>query len=200
MITIDMKRAGDPPRTLKLHPDDTVAIVLNDFGLPAGTVFADGLVLLDRVPQGHKVALVDHAAGAPIKRYGEIIGAAVKPIARGAWVEELLVQLPAPVRLDKLEMATRVPKPLPPLDGFTFEGYRNADGSVGTKNVLGISTSVQCVAGTLEYAVKRIRQGTVAALQECRRRRTSDTRLRLWRGDIGTGSESADPDIAEPSA
>src|SRR5947207_4747934 len=50
-----------------------------------------------------------------------------------------------------------VPPALPPLEGYTFEGFRNADGSVGTKNILGISTSVQCVAGTMEYAVKRIR-------------------------------------------
>ncbi|HRK19806.1 MAG TPA: galactarate dehydratase [Hyphomicrobiaceae bacterium] len=150
--------AGDTPRTIKLHDDDTVAIVLNDFGLPEGTVFPDGLTLVERVPQGHKVALVDHAEGAPIKRYGEVIGYAAKPIARGAWVEESLVRLPAPVRLDKLEMATRVPDEKPPLEGFTFEGYRNADGTVGTKNVLGISTSVQCVTGTLEFAIKRIRE------------------------------------------
>ena len=39
----------------------------------------------------------------------------------------------------------------------TFEGYRNPDGSVGTKNVLAISTSVQCVAGTVEFALKRTR-------------------------------------------
>jgi len=54
-------------------------------------------------------------------------------------------------------MSTAIPASLPPLEGFTFEGYRNSDGSVGTKNILGISTSVQCVKGTLEYAVKRIR-------------------------------------------
>ncbi len=58
--------------------------------------------------------------------------------------------------LDALEIATAVPEPQPPLTGYTFEGYRNADGSVGTKNILGISTCVQCVAGTLEFAVKRI--------------------------------------------
>jgi galactarate dehydratase len=46
---------------------------------------------------------------------------------------------------------------VPPLEGFTFEGFRNPDGSVGTKNILGISTSVQCVRGTLDYAVKKIR-------------------------------------------
>ena len=53
--------------------------------------------------------------------------------------------------------AVEVAEPLPPLEGYTFEGYRNRDGSVGTKNLLGISTSVQCVKGTLEYAIKRIR-------------------------------------------
>ena len=48
-----------------------------------------------------------------------------------------------------------------PLEGYTFEGYRNADGSVGTRNILAISTSVQCVAGTVEFALKRIRKELV---------------------------------------
>ena len=47
-----------------MHAADNVAIVANDGGLPAGTVFADGLTLRDKVPQGHKVSLVDIAAGA----------------------------------------------------------------------------------------------------------------------------------------
>ena len=42
-----------------------VAIVANDGGLPAGTVFPSGLTLVEKVPQGHKVALVDLAAGEP---------------------------------------------------------------------------------------------------------------------------------------
>ena len=50
-----------------------------------------------------------------------------------------------------------VPAPQEALEGYTFEGFRNADGSVGTKNVLAISTSVQCVAGTLTFAIKRIK-------------------------------------------
>lgn len=47
------------PLFIAMHPSDNVAIVANDGGLPAGTVFASGLMLVDRVPQGHKVALVD---------------------------------------------------------------------------------------------------------------------------------------------
>ncbi|PYY22354.1 MAG: galactarate dehydratase [Acidobacteria bacterium] len=48
-------------------------------------------------------------------------------------------------------------KPQPPLTGQSFEGFRNPDGSVGTKNILGITTTVQCVAPTVDYAVRRIK-------------------------------------------
>lgn len=58
--------------------------------------------------------------------------------------------------LETLPLATKVPPPLPPLEGYTFEGYRNPDGSVGTKNLLGITTSVHCVAGVVEFVVKLI--------------------------------------------
>src|SRR2546430_16809013 len=65
--------------------------------------------------------------------------------------------MPAPPSSDNRDTPPAVPAPLPPLEGFTFEGFRNTDGSAGTKNILGISSSVQCVKGTMEYAVKRIR-------------------------------------------
>ena len=149
--------AKEQPRYIKLNERDNVAIVVNDFGLPAGSRFACGLTLRAFVPQGHKTALVDIAEGAPIVRYGEIIGYALSPITAGEWVDEARIRMPEAPALDKLEISTAVPAPLPPLEGITFEGYRNPDGSVGTKNILGISSSVQCVRGTMEYAVKRIR-------------------------------------------
>ena len=68
-----------------------------------------------------------------------------------------MIDLPAAPPLDELPLATAVPAPLPPLTGFTFEGYRNPDGSTGTRNILGLATTVQCVAPTVEYAVRRIR-------------------------------------------
>jgi galactarate dehydratase len=147
----------DQPRYIKLNARDNVAIVVNDFGLPAGTRFPCGLTLRAFVPQGHKTALVDIAEGAPILRYGEVIGYAASPIQAGDWVDEARIRMPDAPSLDRIEIATAVPAPQPPLEGFTFEGFRNPDGSVGTKNILGISTSVQCVKGTLEYAVKRIK-------------------------------------------
>jgi galactarate dehydratase len=65
--------------------------------------------------------------------------------------------MPSARELDNLPIATVKPEALPPLKGYTFEGYRNADGSVGTRNILAITTTVQCVSGVVEFAVERIK-------------------------------------------
>jgi len=145
------------PLCITMHALDNVAIVANDGGLPAGTVFASGLTLVDRVPQGHKVALVDIAAGAPVRRYNVVIGRAARAIAQGSWVHERLLELPEARSLDGLPIATVRPATMPPLEGHTFEGFRNVDGSVGTRNILAITTTVQCVAGVVAFAVGRIK-------------------------------------------
>ena len=146
------------PLFIRIHDEDNVAIVVNSGGLPAGTTFPNGLTLRERVPQGHKVNLTDLAEGAPIVRYGQVIGTAAAAIPRGSWIAESRVRMPAPPPLDDLPLATRVPPPGETLEGYTFEGYRNADGTVGTRNLLGISTSVQCVAGVVEFAARRVRE------------------------------------------
>ncbi|HSI56930.1 MAG TPA: galactarate dehydratase [Ideonella sp.] len=146
------------PLYITMHERDNVAIVANDGGLPPGTVFPSGLTLVDKVPQGHKVALVDLPQGAPVLRYNVVIGTALRDIPAGSWVHERLLEMPAARELTGLPIATVKPPPLPPLEGYTFEGYRNADGSVGSRNILAITTTVQCVAGVLDFAVKRIKE------------------------------------------
>ena len=145
------------PLTIRMQPQDNVAIVANPGGLPAGTVLADGLTLRDAVPQGHKVALVDIPAEGAVLRYGIAIGYALKHIPAGSWVHERLLQMPSARELENLPIATVKPHAMPPLEGYTFEGYRNADGSVGTRNILAITTTVQCVSGVVEFAVERIK-------------------------------------------
>ena len=145
------------PLTIRMHERDNVAIVANDGGLPAGTPLPGGPMLRDRVPQGHKVALTDIAAGAPVLRYGIPIGTALKDIAAGSWVHERLLKMPDARSLTDLPIATIKPAPQAPLEGYTFEGYRNVDGSVGTRNILAITQTVQCVAAVTDFAVQRIR-------------------------------------------
>ena len=148
---------GADPRLLQQHASDNVAIVVSAGGLPAGTVLEGGLSLRDTVPQAHKLALQDIAAGAEVRRYGVAIAHALRDIVAGSWVHERLLQ-PLPAReLQGLPLATLSSPVQAPLEGHTFQGYRNADGSVGTRNLLAISTTVQCVAGVLDVAVQRIR-------------------------------------------
>ena len=156
MADIEIRQESPTAFYIKVHQTDNVAIIVNDRGLKAGTRFPDGLTLIEHIPQGHKVALVDIPVGGEIIRYGEVIGYAVRDIPQGSWIDESLVELPKAPPLNTLPLANKVPEPLPALTGYTFEGYRNADGSVGTRNLLGITTSVHCVAGVVDYVVKII--------------------------------------------
>jgi galactarate dehydratase len=149
--------AASKPLYIRMHDNDNVAIVVNDGGLAAGTEFPGEFVLQNRVPQGHKIALADLAEGDPIRRYDVVIGYAMRDIAKGTWIEESLVRMPPARELVDLPMATRKAPTAPPLEGYTFEGYRNADGTVATRNILAITTTVQCVAGVVEHAVSRIK-------------------------------------------
>jgi galactarate dehydratase len=145
------------PLTIRMHEADNVAIVASTGGLPAGAVLPSGLALRDHIPQGHKVALVDIPEGAAVRRYDVAIGHAQRDIPAGSWVHERLLRMPDARALDDLPMATCARAQLEPLAGYTFEGFRNPDGSVGTRNILAITQTVQCVAGVTRFAVERIK-------------------------------------------
>jgi galactarate dehydratase len=145
------------PLLIRMHEADNVAIVANDGGLPEGTLLPSGLRLREKVPQGHKVALDDIAAEGVVRRYDVPIGYALKDIPAGSWVHERLLRMPEARGLDDLPIANAKTRPQAPVEGYTFEGYRNPDGSVGTRNILAITQSVQCVAGVTRFALERIK-------------------------------------------
>jgi galactarate dehydratase len=146
------------PLLIKVNPEDNVEIVVNDEGLASGTIINDEVTTVEFIPQSHKVALVDFKEGDKIIRYGEVIGYAKSHIPRGSWIDETKVTLPDPPVLEELPVATKVPEALPPLEGYTFMGYKNKDGSMGTKNLLGIMTTVQCVEGVVNIAMEKIKR------------------------------------------
>jgi galactarate dehydratase len=152
------KQKKSSPLYIKVHENDNVAIVVNEGGLSKDTIFPCGLKLIDDVPQGHKVSLTSLSIGEPIIRYGEIIGYAREPLQKGSRIRESAVSLPVPPTLAELIQESPKTEEMEPLNGYTFLGYENNDGSVGTKNILGITTSVQCVVGVLDYAVERVKK------------------------------------------
>lgn len=148
----------EQPILIKVNPKDNVETVVNPEGIPAGTKISDELTTIEHIPESHKISLIDFKTGDKIIRYGEVIGYAKQDIPKGSWIDEHKVRLPEAPVLEELPVATKVPEALPPLEGYTFLGYKNSDGTVGTKNMLGITTSVQCVEGVLNIAIEKIKK------------------------------------------
>lgn len=151
------KNKKEKPLFIKVNHQDNVAIVVKPDGVEKGTAISKNLKTIEFIPQSHKAALSDLKAGDEIIRYGAVIGYAKTDIPKGSWISEDKVVLPVAPALFDLPIATKIPELLPPLDEYTFLGYRNGDGTVGTKNMLGIVTCVQCVEGVLNIAVDKIK-------------------------------------------
>ena len=147
-----------PNRLLvKVNDADNVAIAVQE--IKAGTQVTDEVVTRHDIPQAHKVALVDILKGEPVIRYGVILGYAKDDIEKGGWINEFMLELPTPPSVNDMEYGKNIVTDLPVPPITTFEGYRNPNGGyAGTRNILGISTTVQCVTGVLNVAVKRIKE------------------------------------------
>lgn len=145
------------PPALRLHADDNVMIALDDLA-PGTDVPGLGSALGQAVPRGHKIAAADIAKGAQVIRYGQIIGMATVDIARGEHVH--VHNLGMGNHDADLAFATEV-KVLPAQkEPRHFMGYHRSDGSVGTRNYLGILTSVNCSGSVARFIAEAVeRQG-----------------------------------------
>jgi altronate dehydratase len=127
-------------RALKLNPKDDVAVLLDPVEEGADVL---GLKTREPIQSGHKVATHDISAGNAVHKYGQIIGVASVDIARGAHVHDHNLAVGEPDREVEFGRA-------PPLrlsnNPASFEGFVRADGRIGTRNYIGIITSVNCSA------------------------------------------------------
>jgi hypothetical protein len=185
------------PLYIRVHPQDNVAIVVNDGGLPEGATFADGLTLRERVPQGHKVALKDLAEGDEVIRYNVVIGYALKNLPKGSWINEHVIRMPSPPGLEGLPIATVKPPEMAPLEGFTFEGLSQR-GRHGRLAQHPRDHDDRAMRRRRRPARGRAHQGrAVAALSERRRCRESWAHVRLRRRDRRTRRDGAHPHRAQ---
>ncbi len=137
---------------------DNVGIIVYPEGVKQGDLLRDGIRASQNIPIGHKISLRDIDRGEAIIKYGYVIGLANTVIRTGEWVNESNTLIPDPPPLNTIPLQKKEFAELEPLEGYSFEGYRNPDGSVGTRNVLGITTSVQCVAGFTQHIVDIIKK------------------------------------------
>ena len=146
------------PLYIQMNEKHNVVVATHD--LEEGTQIMEHVVTRQLIPQAHKIALCDIPKGGEIIRYGVVLGYAKDDIPCGSWINEFMLELPQSPSLENLPYVTNIVKkedlPTPP--ETTWMGYRNREGYAGTKNLLGIMTTVQCVAGVMRVAVERIRK------------------------------------------
>ena len=128
------------PQLIRIHPDDNVAVALED--VPAGTVFS-GVTVLDPIPRGHKLALEALRAGERVIKYGLPIGHAAEPLLPGRWVHTHNMA----TDLSGETAYTYAPKDctLHPKASRSFRGFRRRDGRAGIRNEIWIIPTVGCV-------------------------------------------------------
>ncbi|MEO3431268.1 altronate dehydratase family protein [Pelagibius sp. CAU 1746] len=141
--------------TIRLGPDDNVVVsraeILEGTAIPGEGMPGAGVITANRIPTGHKVATRAIEKGAPVVKYGQIIGFTTRDIAPG---EHVHVQNCGMAEFDRDYAFCEGAKPtgmVPEAERATFQGYRRADGRAGTRNYIGILTSVNCSATVARY-------------------------------------------------
>ena len=143
---------------LRLAPADEVGVALRLLPAGVGLPGPDGGILTPAadIPQGHKVALVDLAAGAPVHKYGQAIGRTTSAVAAGGHVHSHNLAM-AEAAQDYEFGTARFQPPAEAGPRPVFSGYRRRNGMAGTRNYIGILTSVNCSASTARMIADQFR-------------------------------------------
>ncbi len=143
MIEIAEKRVAGP--VIRLHPRDNIVVARTEVAI--GTpIPSEGVVSRAQVPAGHKIAARAIKAGEPIMKYNVCIGFAAADIAAGAYVHSHNTVF-REFQRDYAFCRDYVPvEVLPPEKQASFRGFMREDGEVGTRNYLGVLSTVNCSA------------------------------------------------------
>jgi len=150
--------------TIRLHPADDVVIARQQ--LVGGTTLIDERVTIaGLVPPGHKVATRAIAAGAPVRRYNQIIGFASRDIRAGEHVHLHNLAMGA---FDRDYAFGADVKPTQCATApATFMGIVRREGpnagKVGTRNYIGILSTVNCSATVARGIADHFKRERLAA-------------------------------------
>ena len=137
----------------QIHPTDNVAVLLSpvcsgdELETPTGRMKAN-----NDIDKGHKIAMADIPAGAPVIKYGFPIGFTTAPIKAGDWVHTHNLSTGLGELLSYEYRPTL--REFPSLPAKTFMGYRRSDGRVGIRNEIWIIPTVTCVSRNAELIAR----------------------------------------------
>ena len=128
-------------KTIRLDPSDNVLVAR--VALTPG-VETDGVTTTTSIPVGHKIAAAPIAKGTVIRKFAQSIGRASEDIAAGDHIHTHNVDFEAVA--GDYTYSTNLRPAAAPATHDTFMGYRRENGTIGTRNYIGIVTSVNCSA------------------------------------------------------
>ena len=144
---------------IRLNGADNVVIALADLAAGARPEGLGGY-LPGPVPRGHKIATRAITKGEQVVRYGQIIGQATTDIPAFAHVHSH--NLGMGPHSDDYAIG-RDCRPLAPQKPLDFMGFHRPDGTVGTRNYLGILTSVNCSGSVARFIAEAAERDPVLA-------------------------------------
>src|SRR3954469_26062471 len=143
------------PLTIRLSPADNVVVTRAEL-LPGAPIAGTNVTCVDRIPRSHKVAVVPVAKGEAIRKYDQVIGFATTDIEPGRHVHVHNIEMHDFVRDYAFGADTRPTDYVAEAERATFQGFRRANGKVGTRNYIGVLTSVNCSATVARQIAARV--------------------------------------------
>ncbi|EOH6072661.1 UxaA family hydrolase [Burkholderia cenocepacia] len=150
------------PTIVILHGNDNVAVALDALA-PEVPVDVHGAPLRPAaaIPAGHKIATAPIVRGDAIVKCGQPIGIALRDIAAGEHVHVHNVGMPERHAHDDGSVGGA--HDVAADRGDTFDGFVRPDGSVGTRNYVGVIASVNCSASVCHAIADAYRHGALDA-------------------------------------
>ena len=142
-----MSRTDSP--LLHLHPNDNVLVAKTALSL--GQEIPElGVRARAQVPAGHKIAARRIAEGEQVKKYDTVIGVATRGLEAGDYVHSHNLRIVDCYRDPAFGADVRPVDYVPKAQRASFQGFVRAGGGVGTRNFIGILSSVNCSATVIK--------------------------------------------------
>jgi altronate hydrolase len=148
--------------TVRLHPDDNVVTARIDL-LPKTAVGGEEVTCAARIPAGHKVATRRIEAGEPIRKYNQIIGFASEVIEAGEHVHTHNVEMRDFARDYAFGADARPTAYVPDDQRASFDGFLRDNGKAGTRNFIGVLSTVNCSATVCHHIAETFPREELAA-------------------------------------
>lgn len=153
-----MARKNFEEVAILLQASDEVAVLKQ--AVKAGDELVNGSIHLEirkDTRAGHKIAIRDFAAGETVRKYGQVIGIALAPIAAGEHIHTHNLGWEPLAHEYEFGTAARPVARYPAERMRYFNGYSRPGGRVGTRNYVAVISSVNCSASVSNYIRDRFR-------------------------------------------